>query len=155
MTPIAGRRQIVLAAGAVLTLVLAACAAATSSPSPSSSLSPSSSPSPSQAPPASQVAVLRCASTPDATPSVTIEWNDPVTVGDVTIKAGQAVSFVTSIIMGPTVTEGSNGHKAADWCIDKTLSPNVPAVVTFYIPGDYHIFCRKAPTTMLTLVHVQ
>ncbi|MDQ2853549.1 MAG: hypothetical protein M3R32_01675 [Chloroflexota bacterium] len=152
-TPFAGHRRIVLAAGAVLTLVLAACgSAATSSSVPS----PSSSASPSQAPvAASPVAVLRCASTPDATASVTIEWTDPVTTGDVTIKAGQAVAFVSDIVLGPTVTEGENGHKAANWCIDKTLSANVPAVVTFYLPGDYHIFCRKAPTTMLTVVHVQ
>lgn len=152
-TPFAGRRRMVLAAGAVLTLVLAACGTAATSSSPT--LSPSSSPSPSQAPPASQVAVLRCASTPDATPSVTIEWNDPVKVGDLTIKAGQAVAFITQGNLRPTVTEGVNGVKAPDWCIDKTLSYNVPGVVTFYLPGDYHIFCRKAPTTMLTVVHVQ
>jgi plastocyanin len=155
-TPFAGGRPLALAAGAIVTLVLAACGSAASS---SASLSPpsvtGSSLSPSQAPLASQVAVLRCASTPDATPSVTIEWNDPVKVGEVTIKAGQAVAFLTTYSLGPTVTEGTNGIKAADWCIDKTLSANVPGVVTFYQPGDYHIFCRKAPTTMLTVVHVQ
>ena len=145
-----------LAAGAVLTLLLAACGStASSSSNPSLISSPSSAPSPSQASAASQVAVLRCASTPDATASVTIEWTDPVTVGEVTIKAGQAVAFVTDILLGPTVTEGMDGHKAADFCIDKTLSANVPALVTFYVPGDYHLFCRKAPTTMLTVVHVQ
>lgn len=155
-TPYAGRQWTVLAVGAVLTLLLAACgSAASSSSNPSLISSPSSAPSPSQAPVASQVAVLRCASTPDATPSVTIEWNDPVKVGEVTIKAGQAVAFVTTYSLGPTVTEGTNGIKAADWCIDKTLSANVPGMVTFYQPGDYHIFCRKAPTTMLTVVHVQ
>jgi plastocyanin len=154
--PYAGRQWMVLAVGAVLTLLLAACGSvASSSSNPSLISSPSSAPSPSQVPAASQVAVLRCASTPDATPSVTIEWNDPVKVGDVTIKAGQAVAFVTQIIFGPTVTEGTDGIKAADYCIDKTLSANVPGVVTFYQPGDYHIFCRKAPTTMLTVVHVQ
>jgi plastocyanin len=149
-TPLAGRRPMVLAAGTVLILVLAACSsAASSSSSPSPSLSPSS------APAASQVAVLRCASTPDATASVTIEWNDPVKVGEVTIKAGQAVAFLTQNYMGPTVTEGTNGNKAPNFCIDKTLTANVPGVVTFYQQGDYHIFCRKAPTTMLTVVHVQ
>jgi plastocyanin len=86
---------------------------------------------------------------------VTIEWNNPVKVGDVTIKAGQAVAFITQSYMGPTVTEGTDGTKAPNFCIDKTLSYHVPGVVTFYQPGDYHIFCRKAPTTMLTIVHVQ
>lgn len=150
MTPHAGRRGVVLAAGAVLTLVLAACGSAASS-----SLSPSSIPSPSQAPPASQLAVLRCASTPDATPSATVQWNLKVEGGNPTIKAGQAVAFITQSYQGPTVTEGVNGVKAANFCIDKTLSYNVPGVVTFYQPGDYHIFCRKAPKTMLTIVHVQ
>ena len=150
-TPHAGRRGVMLAAGAVLTLVLAACSSAASP----SSLSASSSPSQSHAPPASQVAVLRCASTPDAAPSATVQWNAQVEEGDPTIKAGQAVAFITQSYLGPTVTEGVNGVKAADFCIDKTLSYNVPGVVTFYQPGDYHIFCRKAPTTMLTIVHVQ
>jgi plastocyanin len=107
------------------------------------------------APAASQVAVLRCASTPDATASVTIEWNDPVKVREVTIKAGQAVAFLTQYSLGPTVTEGMDGNRAPNFCVDKTLSANVPGLVTFYQAGDYHIFCRKAPTTMLTVVHVQ
>ena len=155
-TPHAGHRGMLLPAGAVLTLLLAACGGATaSSSSPSTTSSAGPTPSPSQAPPASQVAVLRCALTPDATPSVTIEWDDPVKVADVTIKAGQAVAFITQYSAGPTVTEGVNGVKASDYCVDKTLSYNVPGVVTFYVPGDFHIFCRKAPTTMLTVVHVQ
>ncbi len=150
------RLEMVLAAGAFLTLVLAACGGASnSSMSRSPTSSPSSAASPSHTPPASQVAALRCASTPGATPSVTVEWNDPVTVREVTIKAGQAVAFLTQVFLGPTVTEGMNGHKAADWCIDKTLTAKVPGVVTFYQPGDYHLYCRKAPKTMVTVVHVQ
>jgi plastocyanin len=75
--------------------------------------------------------------------------------GSPTIKAGQAVAFITQGNLGPTVTEGTNGKAAVDACIDVTLRARSPLVVTFYRPGVYNIFCRKAPTTMLTVVHVQ
>ena len=89
-----------------------------------------------------------------ATPSATVQWNAKVE-GSPTITAGQAVAFITQSPLGPTVTEGTNGTAVADACIDKTLAAMVPLVVTFYQPGTYNIFCRKAPSIMITVVHVQ
>jgi plastocyanin len=74
-----------------------------------------------------------------------------------TIKAGQAVAFVTTGF-SPTVTEWTNGQPAASPCIDKTIGSDVgpmKVVVTFYQPGDYNITCRKTPEDMHMVVHVQ
>jgi plastocyanin len=100
------------------------------------------------------VAVIRCAKTPTAVPVATLDWNKPVTGSLPTIHAGDAVAFLTNEPMAPTVTEGENGVAASHACVDQTLTKDVPLVVTFYEPGDYHIFCRKDPTTMKTVVHV-
>jgi plastocyanin len=73
-----------------------------------------------------------------------------------TIKAGQAVAFVTTGF-SPTVTEWTNGKPAESPCIDKTIGSDATAmkvVVTFYQPGDYNITCRKTPEDMHTVVHV-
>ena len=74
-----------------------------------------------------------------------------------TIKAGQAVEFVTTGF-SPTVTEWTNGKPADNPCIDKTIgsaATTMKVVVTFYLPGDYNITCRKIPLVMHTVVHVQ
>lgn len=110
-------------------------------------------------PAASHAGAIRCAVTPDASPSATItatkdvvgifEWTDPVT-----IKAGQAVAFVNPNGSPHTVTEGSNGVAVADPCVDAPLSSNKTVLVTFYLPGTYQITCRPhAP--MQTSVIVQ
>lgn len=104
---------------------------------------------------ASQAAV-RCAETPNVVPSGTVQWNIPVVGGEPTIKAGQAVEFITTGF-SPTVTEWTNGRPADDPCIDKTIGSNagtMSVVVTFYQPGDYDITCRKTPGSMHTVVHV-
>lgn len=157
-------RQRLLACLAILILP-AGCAgngSPTSTPSstPTRSATPAptvtSVPTPTSAA-ASQEAVLRCAETPDVAPSATISWNIPVVGGEPTIKAGQAVAFVTSG-PSPTVTEGTNGKPTANACIDKTIgsaAASMSVVVTFYEPGDYNITCRKIPEDMHTEVHVR
>ncbi|HTI29037.1 MAG TPA: hypothetical protein VL687_01565 [Methylomirabilota bacterium] len=84
----------------------------------------------------------------------TVKWNKPVE-GSPTIKAGEAVAFITTLPMRPTVTEGVNGVAVRHACIDQTLIEGKAVIVTFYEPGEYHLFCRKDPTTMLTVVLVQ
>ena len=166
------RAHLVAATLATLALALAACTSASSSTSPyaiasSAGAEPPASQAPaSQTPiaspthtaaPASPVAAARCAETPDAAPSATVQWNIPVVGGEPTIKAGQAVEFVTTGL-SPTVTEGTNGKPAASACIDKTIgfaAATMSVVVTFYQPGDYSITCRKVPETMHTVVHVK
>jgi plastocyanin len=96
-----------------------------------------------------------CAITPEATAAATVKWNAEVQGRDPTIKAGEAVAFVTSGNERPTVTEGMKGTAVANPCIDKVLSANSPVVVTFSKPGVYNLFCRKEPTLMFTAVHVQ
>ena len=74
-----------------------------------------------------------------------------------TITAGQGVKFVT-IGSSTSVTEwGTNGQPAESPCIDKTIGSDattMKVVVTFYLPGDYNITCRKTPEDMHTVVHV-
>jgi plastocyanin len=96
---------------------------------------------------------VRCALTPDAKPIVIVPWG-LFFQGTATIKAGQAVQFHNIDNEGATVTEGTNGKPVADPCIDKRVEGKYSLVVTFYKPGDYHIFCR-AITSMHTVIHVQ
>jgi hypothetical protein len=128
--------------------------AATAAMTPAPTATPAPTPT---AASASQASVTRCAETSNVEPTATVHWNIPVTGGDPTIKAGQAVEFVTTGL-SPTVTEGTDGMPAADACIDKTIGSNAAAmsiVVAFYQPGDYSITCRKVPGGMHTVVHVQ
>jgi len=163
-----------LPAGLALLLLVAGCAAngsptptATSTPGPTAT--PVATPAPTPTPfatleptpasqaPASQVAAARCGETPDAVPSATVQWTEPVVGAEPTIKAGQAVAFVTTGF-SPTVTEWTNGKPAQSPCIDKTIGSDattMKVVVTFYLPGDYNITCRKTPEDMHTVVHVR
>jgi hypothetical protein len=76
---------------------------------------------------------------------------------EASIRAGQAVVFVTTGYF-PSVTEyGTNGKPAAHPCIDKRIGQDagpMQVVVTFYRPGNYQITCRKMPGVMHTVVHV-
>lgn len=150
-----GIRRAGLAGAMTLVVAIAGCASPGSS-SPASSVGGGTSASPSTEASAapSEVAVIRCANTPAAVPVATLQWNKPVVGTLPIIHAGEAVAFVTTEVMGPTVTEGVSGVAASDACIDANLPRDRPLVVTFYEPGDYHIFCRKDPKTMQTVVHV-
>jgi len=105
------------------------------------------------------VATLRrCADTPNAAPSATLQWTRGMPMGaEPTIKVGQAVAFVTTGA-APTVTEWITGQPAANPCIDKVIgsdtSNGMRVVVTFYQPGDYNVICRVIPLEMHTIVHV-
>ena len=149
---------------AAVVLSLAACGGSSGSPTsgvtsgtvpePSSSQT-SPTPAPASAAPASQAADLHCAITHGVTAAATIRWNMEVQGRNPTIKAGEAVAFVTDASVGPTVTEGTKGTPVAQPCIDKVLAANTPVLVTFYKPGVYNLFCRKRPTTMFTAVYVR
>lgn len=155
---VAGLAVVVLAAGCMGSAGVTPAPTSTPGPTAAAAATPalmSTSPSPGQAP-ASHVAVVRCAKTPDVAPSATVQWNVPVVGGEPTIKARQAVAFVTK---GPstTVTEGTNGKPARNACIDKAIGTKATAmevVVTFYQPGDYNITCRNNPVHMHAVVHV-
>ena len=144
-------------------------AASTATPAPTPTSGPTATPAPILTPaptptlpppsqaPSGKAAAVRCAETPDAAPAATVEWNIPVVGGEPTIKAGQAVEFVTTGL-SPTVTEGTAGKPAANACIDRTIGSDAAAmsvVVTFYQPGDYRITCRKIPEEMHTVIHVR
>ena len=120
----------------------------TASPAPASAAPPS-------AAPASQAADAHCAITPGATAAATVQWNMQVEGRNPTIKAGEAVAFVTQGSVGPTVTEGTNGTPVAHPCVDVVLAANRPVVLTFFKPGVYNLFCRRRPDTMYTVVNVQ
>jgi plastocyanin len=162
-----------LLAGLIAAVLAGGCAAtgnppATATPTPGPTATPAATPAPTPTPfatlaptsaPASQVAALRCAETPNAAPSATVQWTRGVPMGaEPTIKAGQAVAFVTTGA-SPTVTEWINGTPAASPCIDKAIGSDttngMSVVVTFYQPGDYNITCRVIPLEMHTIVHVK
>lgn len=150
-----GLRRAGLAGDMAFVVAIAGCANP-GSPRPASSVGDGTSASPSTEASAapSEVAVIRCAKTPAAVPVATLTWNKPVKGSFPTINAGEAVAFLTTEPMGATVTEGVNGVATSHACVDQTLIEDRPFVVTFYEPGDYHIFCRKDPATMQTVVHV-
>jgi plastocyanin len=151
-----------LAVGGIL--ALAACSSV-ASPAPSRSSTPlmsmagtattaqsvSIAPSPS--------GPVRCAVTPDASPSATIKaFTDPL--GDfnfgppVTIKVGQAVAFTNGNNSPHTITEGTEGHAVAGACVDVPIANSASVIVTFYQPGIYQITCQPHPR-MRTSVSVQ
>ena len=109
-------------------------------------------------PGATQSGPVRCAITPNAIPSATIDiiydkisfqFGDPVT-----IKAGQAVLFQNGNNAPHTVTEGVDGQKADNACVDVGLATGAAVIVTFTIAGDYKITCKPHPP-METVVHVE
>ncbi|MBK5307891.1 MAG: hypothetical protein JJD92_14500 [Frankiaceae bacterium] len=137
-------------------LSLAACGGSSVSPTAGvASVQASPTPAPPSAAPATQATNGHCAITPGVTAAATVTWNLEVQGRNPTIKAGEAVAFVTSGNERPTVTEGMKGTAVANPCIDKVLSANTPVLVTFAKPGTYHLFCRKEPTMMFTAVNVQ
>lgn len=133
-TPLAGRRWMALAAGAALTLALAACTSA----------SPSASPNPS--------GIARCAVIPGASTNATFQVGALSFGPSVTIKAGQAVVF-TSGAVAHTITEGTNGRAVAGACVNVPIAAFQNVVMTFNQPGDYQITCTIHPR-MQTGVHV-
>ena len=153
--PIRGSRPALPCLVAVV-LSLAACGGSSASPTVgAASLQANPTPAPTSAAAAAEATNGHCAITPGATAAATVRWNPDVQGANPTIKAGEAVAFVTGGNERPTVTEGENGTAVANPCIDKVLSANVPVLVTFAKPGVYHLFCRKEPTTMFTAVTVQ
>ncbi|MEO7332777.1 MAG: plastocyanin/azurin family copper-binding protein [Gemmatimonadales bacterium] len=129
-------------AAAALALALSACGASSASPTAS------------HAPSASQPAAARCAVTPDATASATVQIAGRAFGGEATVAAGEAVIFSNEDGLGHTVTEGTAGAAADAACVDLPLGGGQSLIVTFNSPGDYQITCR-IHRTMQTVVHVQ
>lgn len=161
LVPLAGRRWMALAAGAILTLALAACSSA-ASPTPGSNVAASMStagvasatPTASAVPSASQAASARCVATPDASPNATIKIASFAFGAAVTIPVGQVVAFTNQDAVAHTVTEGTGGQAADNACVDELAGAGSSVIVTFNQPGDYQITC-KIHHTMQTVVHVQ
>lgn len=143
--PNRGGRAPLLAAVAATTLLLAACSAA----SPTLVAS-----SPSEASPSEATTTSRCALTPDASPSATVEQIGLQFSGEVTVAAGEAVAFTNQDGVGHTVTEGSGGVAADDACVNQSNAGGTSLVVTFTQPGDYRITCTIHPS-MQTVIHVE
>ena len=96
----------------------------------------------------------RCEVTSDATAAATNTITSSNFGADVTISAGEAVTFTNSDSLDHTVTEGTNGQAAADACVDEPIQEGASVTVTFNEPGDYDITC-KIHSSMHTVVHVQ
>jgi plastocyanin len=159
-TPLAGRQWMATSTGLVLALALGACSSAsTISPSASTTAEGGSSPAPSISTAPSPSGPLRCAVTPDASPSATIEvvtdshgifnFGDPVT-----IKAGQAVAFTNGNGAAHTITEGTYGEAVPNACVNEPIAINTTVIVTFYEPGDLQITCHPHPI-MQTSVRIE
>jgi plastocyanin len=143
-----------------LMVALAACTSTASPGSSTSSTAPMSMPATaastvSAAP--SPSGPVRCAVTPDATPSATINiftnnvgifnFSDPVT-----IKAGEAVAFVAPNGSAHTITEGVDGKAAANACVNEGIASGTTLIVTFYEPGTYQITCRPHPPMQTSVI---
>jgi plastocyanin len=122
---------------ATLAVALAACGGA----SPSASASGSAS-------------AARCGTTPDGSPSATVQIANFAFGDDVTVSAGQAVAFTNQDGAGHTVTEGTGGEAADSACVDESIGGGRSVIVTFTEPGDFQITCKIHPS-MQAAVHVE
>jgi plastocyanin len=72
--------------------------------------------------------------------------------GPVTITAGQSVTFVNGNAVAHTITEGIDGVKAEDACVDALLGTGASVAVTFRQPGTYQFTCRPHPVMQTTVI---
>jgi len=155
-----GHRWMALAGGLSVSLALASCTAA----SPAATNTPSmnmgaESTAPGVSNTASPTGPVRCAVTPDVSPSATIEVvTDSLGIVNfgpgVSIKAGEAVAFTNGNTSRHTITEGTYGEAVDGACVDASLENITTVIVTFYEPGEYKITCRPHPI-MQTSVTVE
>ena len=159
-----GADRMTIAVAFVFAAVLAACGSdAEGSPGVGTATGPTASASAAAiataaTPSATAAGPARCAVTLGAAPSATIGvvWDDlgfPDFGDPVTIKAGQAVTFVNGNEATHTVTEGTYAEPAPNACVDVTLPVNATVVVTFYTSGVYQFTCRphKVMQTSVTV----
>ena len=146
----------------MLALALTACSSV-ASPAPSgSSMAPMSMPgNGSNAPIVSSApspsGPVRCAVTPDASPSATVKiFLNDVSIFNfthpVTIKAGQAVVFMNPNGAPHTITEGTYGKAAANACVNVGIASNTNVTVTFYQAGTYQITCKPHPPMQTSVI---
>ena len=95
-----------------------------------------------------------CEVTPEASPAATIEMVDRAFGSAATIPAGAAVAFVNRDNTTHSITEGTNGHGAADTCVRQRVRAFETTVIAFALPGDYPITCT-IHGRMQTTVHVR
>jgi plastocyanin len=149
-------RPSALGAGlAALMLALAAC----SSASPAESVGGGASEGPVMSHAASEApgesaGTARCEVTADATAAATVTISGSSFGDEVTISAGEAVTFTNNDSLGHTVTEGTGGQEADDACVDEPIAAGASVTVTFNEPGDYDITC-EIHASMQTVIHVQ
>lgn len=135
-----------------LVLTLAACSSGGSSSAPSVGGATSQLPVASEA--AASQGAARCEVTADATAAATNEIASSTFGAEVTISAGEAVTFTNNDGMAHTITEGTSGQAASEACVDEPIAAGASVTVTFNEPGDYDITC-KIHSSMQTVVHVQ
>lgn len=73
---------------------------------------------------------------------------------EVTISAGESVTFTNDDGAPHTITEGTGGQTASNACVDESIAGGASVTVTFNDPGDYDITCT-IHSSMQTVVHVQ
>jgi hypothetical protein len=134
---------VVLALVAILAVVVGAGIGVEAGPFGSESVTPSES-SPQS---------LGCAITPNASPSATIVLIHQAFGEPVKVTRGEAVAFSNQTNTSHTITEGTFGTAVPGACVNTTLRKGRDLIVTFSVPGDYAITCRRHPS-MHTTVHV-
>jgi plastocyanin len=87
----------------------------------------------------------------DAAATVTIE-NIEFDTDQVTISAGEAVSWVNNDAMGHTVTHGDQGQPVDDPLFDEPVEAGETFTFTFEEPGEYPITCTIHPTKNMTVI---
>lgn len=108
-----------------------------------------------------------CSATPSSTPaeassaggagtSVTITAVNSFGVTEITVAAGDTVTFVNSSSVPHTVTEGEGGLAADNARFDDQLAIGASDEVTFDEAGDYNVTCRiHGAAGMNMVVHVE
>lgn len=151
-TDVLGRRSTasLLAVGAGLILLLAACSGGTPTPVATESAATESM----EATETEAGETAEASETEAAGQMVTI--TDTSSFGGVdtlTVAVGETVTFVNNSSFAHTVTEGQDGQAVSDPRVDEQLPAGESVEVTFADPGDYQITCQFH-STMNMVVHV-
>jgi len=117
---------------------------------------------------ASALVLAACSATPSSTPaessaggggegtSVTITAVNAFGVAEITVAAGDTVTFVNNSTVPHTVTEGEGGRAADNARFDDQLAVGASDEVTFDEAGDYNVTCKiHGAAGMNMVVHVE
>jgi plastocyanin len=138
---------------ALLALVLAACSDGGASREAPSEEAPASEAAPSDAAEPSEAAPSDAPEPSEAATGARVTIADfAFTSAEVTVSAGETVTFLNSDTAAHTVTEGTDGAEADGSRFNEQVGPGEEVVITFDEPGRYDVTCLFHPTMNMKVI---